>query len=118
MGYTVYFAAKRRLDSDEATAIVHALRALVRRERATVRFEGPSNGTTIGFNGIDPHETFSVRFIKRGRSAELVPGFCKTARKPYDRIVKQALSLMQAITDNALEAECDDGVDYRFTARL
>lgn len=38
--------------------------------------------------------------------------FCKTARKIYDRYVKEALMIIQRITNNKLEVSCDDNFYY------
>jgi hypothetical protein len=100
MGYTHYFENKQDCPPEDwakitdafkrlqATAIINNDPLLIQKE--CDRAAAPSvNDLEIRFNGIedDGHETFMLLRKKKRFN------FCKTARKPYDRVVVAVLCL-------------------------
>jgi hypothetical protein len=100
MGYTHYFQNKQDCPPEDwakitdafkrlqATAIINNDPLLIQEECNMASAPGV-DGTAIWFNGIedDGHETFHLTRAGDGFN------FCKTAEKPYDRVVVAVLCL-------------------------
>jgi len=143
MGYGITFKTKegRFLSREEVEACVEAIRAIINRNKETVKEEfkneQSNNKYNINFNGYrkDAHETFAFyNKFKDNPAEELIEalddetsqdydavitarGILKRAhlftnRKRYDKIVKQALMKCQEITNNGFDIICDDGYNY------
>ena len=75
------------------------------------------NGAKIRFNGIgeDGHETFYI--MRKDKPAtwadgqKTVFGFCKTARKPYDKYVVASLILAKIHLGNEITLSSDGDLD-------
>jgi hypothetical protein len=116
MGYTHYIENKRAFTDSEWKALTAEVKELL--ANSDVPIGGPDGkiGTKpkfckdyIGFNGIgdDSHETASV--IKDARNFE----FCKTARKPYDKVVVEFYKLIRKYDPNVKLSS--DGGDEVFS---
>jgi hypothetical protein len=101
MGYTHYFENKQDCPPEDWAKITEAfkrlqLTAIINNDPLLIQEEYDSasapgvDGTGIWFNGIedDGHETFHLTREGSGRF-----NCCKTAQKPYDRVVVAVLCL-------------------------
>ena len=114
MGYTVHYESKRLLSRKEVTLVVKEIREIVEENTDLVHLEGHNDQENVAFNGNGEagYETFVFRPQRRENSFVLDPTFCKTCRKEYDRLVKEAIFVMQKVTNNSFNACCDDGISY------
>jgi hypothetical protein len=115
MGYTHYWTQKRNFTIARWQEIITDLKVILDHAQhieGTVLADGSGEGGTspeftddhISFNGLgdDSHEGF---YIQRRRTLEswqtkdqLGWAFCKTARKPYDRVVTACLAYLSTVT--------------------
>lgn len=136
MGYTIYYKTKPnlRITKKEVVECVKRIKDLItENDLVEVQFPDAVDKYNINFNGIgdDSHETFCFysdykdskfeeekqRVIdklteQKSYSGDIINGklefcFCKTARKPYDKVVKQALMIIQEVTSHKLVVSCD-----------
>lgn len=120
MGYTHYWTPTRNLTVDEWSAFTSAMRDVV----AIARSEGVAICDGFGAPGTDPvissnlvilngedgpgdlsHESFCVGRTDKAWS------FCKTARKPYDKVVTAALIMLDHVAPGAYETKSDGDAD-------
>ena len=109
MGYTHYWRGGK-VDADVWTKITTDVNKLIEQSEVPLQHEYDEPGTkplvneeTIFFNGAgdDGHETF---FIKpTGTDFE----FCKTAYKPYDKIVTAVLAVIKEHAGDAIRVSSD-----------
>lgn len=94
MGFTHYFTVASKVSKANRVAFINAVEDIIRVSGIPICNECGDVGTKptitadrIMFNGEgdDSHETFSVPFKDGGWD------FCKTARKPYDKVVVACL---------------------------
>lgn len=98
MGYTNYWNLKtniKKFDSkflEDAKKIIDDCGVELANYNGTAGTSPTINETLISFNGVgdDSHETFYIN-LKEPEDFS----FCKTARKPYDVVVKCFLMLLQ-----------------------
>jgi hypothetical protein len=141
MGYTLSWNTKKgkSITKEETEKCVEAIKQIIEKHKDIVEIEfiGKSelNKWNINFNGIgdDAHETFCFYSYYDKSSAEMIMGvfedrefnedyispsgklgrtFCKTARKPYDEVIKECFIKIQEITNNKFDINCDDGFVY------
>jgi len=141
MGYTIYWETKegKKITKEEVVKCVEAIRDLIKEYKKIVKIDfkqkEANNKYNINFNGIgnDEHETFAfysnykddvkeeiIEALENKNKTEyhtIINGVlkfccCKTARKPYDKVVKLALMKIQEITNNKFKVTCDDGYWY------
>lgn len=111
MGYTHYFEQNRHLTDEEFNNIVLDFLKVVGRPHG-IQIAG-WNGmpdtkpevtqTVISFNGLgeDSHETMVLKQVAHGFQ------FCKTAYKPYDRLVTALLIIVNYHADDAFDIGSD-----------
>jgi len=109
MGYTHYWDTAAKKPTDENVKIMReALAAMMKLSPNTIEINWDKSGS-IGFNGIgdNAHETMVIDFTGDGAW-----NFCKTARKPYDKIVVACLILMKEL--DIIEKWSSDGDEDDF----
>jgi len=122
MGYTHYFYQKRDLTDAEWNHLADMVKTLINvtSNQLTVRHKFDSveppliDNDTICFNGVDNdgHEPFVItRKMCDARS------FCKTAGKPYDRLVTSTLLAVLHIARDAWDVNSDGDI-YDWKAGL
>ncbi|HZV82799.1 MAG TPA: hypothetical protein VFF53_11600 [Geobacteraceae bacterium] len=125
MGYTHYWRLKAATLSTEALVIIGELlgrayhRGIIQRE-----FDDPRppfvSDTKIRFNGVGEsgHETFY--FTSTPDTGQSNTGwtfhFCKTARKPYDRVVMQVLIVLKYYLGKAITVSSDGDFTVEWAA--
>jgi hypothetical protein len=111
MGYTHYWVIRRPIAKRAMTKIVADVRKLLAATSVPVAFESDEpllapevSATLIRFNGVgdDGHETFYFT-----PHADPDSGFCKTNRKPYDRLVTAVLIVIAKHSGSAIEVTSD-----------
>lgn len=135
IGYTIYYKTKPKvkITKKEVIECVKRIKGLIdENDLVEVEFPDAVDKYNINFNGIgeDSHETFVFysdykenkfeedkqkvidKLTEQKSFHEIINGklkfcFCKTARKPYDRVVKQALMIIQNVTNHKLLLSCD-----------
>ena len=141
MGYTIYWNTKKgkSITKEETEKCVEAIKQIIEKHKDIVEIEfigkAELNKWNINFNGIgdDAHETFcfysyynespSEMIMKAfedrefnedfiSLSGKLGRTFCKTARNPYDEVVKECLIKIQEITNDKFDIICDDNFVY------
>lgn len=121
MGYTHYWYGLRPFTADEWRNIGADVAAVLERSTVPVGWEYDEpdrkpqiDAELIRFNGVgeDGHETFYFE-----RSPEAFT-FCKTARKPYDRLVCAALIIAAKHAPHALRITSDGSPAEWETARM
>jgi hypothetical protein len=124
----IYWNRKKDITSSEIKEIVVQIRALVEKNKDVVEIEWPepkfNDEFNINFNGLgkQAHETFAfyndqnsdpIQELQKnieGQNDEEMRNFrkttfnfCKTAGKPYEKVVKEALVIMQKVTKNRFD---------------
>jgi hypothetical protein len=141
MGHTFYWETlERGLTKEEVKRCVAAIRQLIVNNANLIKIEftdEPNNNNyNINFNSCNPqhrYETFCFYSKFKDNPNEevydmlqnqeeqksvinykgqLIFEHCKTNRMPYAQLVIRALQIIQQITDNKLNAYCDDGNSY------
>ena len=142
MGYGIRFCTRenRRLTRGQICACVLAIKETIKKYPKVVQVEFNDkrsyNNYNINFNGVgkNQHETFIFYSnFKENPAEEIVDALSdkqetfrevisasgwlemcevKTARKKYDKIVKEVLMKCQEITNDAFDIICDDGFKY------
>lgn len=121
MGYSHYFENKQDCPPEDwekitdafkrlqTTAIINNDPLLIQEESDRTSAPGVDE-TGIWFNGIedDGHETFHLTCVGSGRFNS-----CKTARKPYDRVVVAVLCLANFFAPGVWDIG-SDGTDYQW----
>jgi len=120
MGYTHYWYQSRDLTDDEWQTICQKSQELFESNKTLVAngmgdkgISPEINDDEISFNGIgdDSHETCFVTKNKTFNDWEDKKGesfsFCKTAHKPYDKVVVQFLKMIRDVTGNAFRLSSD-----------
>jgi len=123
MGYTHYFYRAPRLEKKEFKLFAKDVAKIFEfaKENGILLADGlgekgtlpVANGEMIRFNGLedDSYETMGIDRIARERPFDergKVFGFCKTARRPYDKIVTAVLVCFKRHFPN-VEIESDGG---------
>jgi len=103
MGYTIYWQIGNNIP-----------KAKLEKIQKEVQKHFGNEIKKLGLDNIKPekkdeffHESFSGEMLGNDRF-----GFCKTARKKYDKAVKSALIKAQKLSGNAWNVHCDDGCVY------
>jgi len=142
MGYGIRFHTldNRRLTREQVRACVLAIKETIKNNSKVVQVEFNDkksyNNYNINFNGVgkNQHETFIFySSFKQNPAEEIVDALddkhetyrevitangklemceVKTARKKYDKIVKEVLMKCQEITNDAFYIVCDDSFRY------
>jgi len=122
MGYTHYFEVTTKVSDEQWNTLTDAVKRIIAaatEENIELAFEydNPSrlpcvDNNTIRFNGVgdEGHETF---IIARDQGWE----FCKTAQKPYDRVVVAVLTVAAEViglkvTSDGNASEWQPDVDW------
>lgn len=122
MGYSHYFENKQDCPPEDWEKITDAFKrlqatAIINNDPLLIQEESDSasapeiNDNGISFNGIedDGHETFLLTRVGSGRF-----NFCKTARKPYDRVVVAVLCLANFFAPRVWNIDSDgDQEDWK-----
>jgi hypothetical protein len=110
MGYTVYFEISPVLDAEKFETFSEQVKQILGEAKVLgIKIVNGMGGVNtkpivdkelISFNGEkeDSHETLFIQRVEdssREKSDRLVFNFCKTARKPYDLIVKATLVMLK-----------------------
>ena len=140
-GITFKTKEGRFLTREEVKSCVEAIQGIINQNKEIIKVEFKNkesyNKYNINFNGYnkDAHETFAFYSKFKDNPAEEIiealddeksrdydevitaRGILKrsnmlTSRKPYDKIVKQALMRCQQITNNGFDIVCDDNYTY------
>jgi len=131
----------KRISKEEVEKCVKAIRKLIIKNKDIVKIEFDdkycNDKYNINFNGYgkDAHETFIFYSMYKENIAEEIIDSLEnkenayisniisasgvfernnmiTNRKPYDKVVKQALMKCQEVTNNKFKITCDDGFIY------
>ena len=107
MGYTHYFEQQRDLNNCEWVKLKEQFIQLVKNnEDAVILKDCYISDDIIKFNGIDDLEHETMILTKEGVGWS----FCKTARKPYDRVVSGLLILVSVTAPNAFRISSDGDI--------
>ena len=120
MGYTVYWKWKgtRPIWPSRLHEIQLAVDVVFRKALANIKTDSGRTLLQVSERCLETqrrepeyeacfHETFFGSDLTMAKF-----GFCKTARKPYDKAVKLALIEAQRLSDNAWDITCDEGGAY------
>ncbi len=115
MGYTHYWSIAANVNKKAYAAALKDCRAIVRATESVLANGTGENGTKpkytsgLTFNGIegDSHETFYLPSAPESN----VDDFCKTAAKPYDRIVVACLCRLAEVSGVRVSS---DGRQYEW----
>ena len=115
MGYTHYWTIKNAISQNSWDKIIDEVKPILEANKDIIRLEYDASepaicdANCIRFNGIedDGHETFQLRLHRVGFN------FCKTARKPYDKVVVEVLKKVKEIVPNwiTLSSDGDGEID-------
>ena len=140
-GIRFHILDDRRITREQVRACVLAIQEIIKKHPKVVQVEFKDklslNNYNINFNGVgkkNQHETFIFySSFKENIAEEIVDALdekhqkyrevitangylemceVKTARKKYDKIVKEVLMKCQEITNDAFDIICDDGFKY------
>jgi len=111
MGYTHYWTQTRSFTAVEWAIISNDIAALIAKSGVPIGDAHDDGGPAvfafdhIAFNGVgaDAHETFWINRDIDGDGWS----FCKTARKPYDRIVVACLIYLASRWDYKVDSDGD-----------
>jgi hypothetical protein len=126
MGYTHYTYQSRSFTNSEWELIQTEVKSiLANAEKAGIRICGGSGeaGTfpTVDKNEIflngcehESHETYALTRVKPEnpswrKNEKDYFSFCKTAQKPYDRVVTSIMAMVKGIAPDAVEISSDGG---------
>lgn len=127
MGYTHYWTQTRDFTPEEFVAITENVGRIFATGKVALANGSGDRGTKpeigrdkIWFNGVAPNGNHETMAVERKRE-EPYPGgslgwaFCKTARKPYDKVVTAVLAYLAAccgyeVTSDGEPEDWADGV--------
>jgi len=126
MGYTHYFYNNGKTDQKKYDLVLKDIRKIIK-ANSEILANGmgdigtkPTTTTRIAFNGIDgdSHETFLLpNEVSKLRDFD----FCKTAAKPYDKVVVACLAVLHtadigfSCSSDGSREECAEGVELAET---
>lgn len=115
MGYSHYFENKKDCPPENWAKIADAFKrmqatAIINNDPLLIHSASGVDDTGIWFNGIedDGHETFHLTRVGSGRF-----NCCKTALKPYDRVVVAVLCLANFFAPGVWDID-SDGPNYEW----
>tara|TARA_R100001163_G_scaffold27225_1_gene22094 strand:- start:454 stop:834 length:381 start_codon:yes stop_codon:yes gene_type:complete len=116
MGYTNYHYQKESFTDDEWEYIQHHKKKIIQHFNYIEIEEDTSDDGIISLNGVEEnaHETFKLSKERRGlhsweNEEDGAFSFCKTNRKPYDKIVWNILLKAHESAPHKITISNDDG---------
>ena len=112
MGYThFWYLPEGRISDDNWEEYSECVKTIVEPHIGGCIGKLVVNENVVAFEGAPAHETFSVRreqFLDSWqRKNDRVFNFCKTARKPYDKIVTACLTKMKSVFKDDVKIASD-----------